>query len=394
MRRTMNWGAAFCALLMTANAGTAQEEGGVEVTIGGVVASRYVYHMDYFQGRNFNPGPPAVPGAPAETVTGYAYDANAHNRMMMNQVRLHIGADLAEGTSGYVALVIGEDAQANAGTGNNPLGGGNAWDVEEAKITHSFTDQLSVTVGKFITFQGWEVIDPTGNINISRGYLYQNAEALTLLGGYVEFKASDQLTLIGGLVNGWDQVNDNNDTKTILLRGVFDPTEQLNLGLTIMHGPEGQFENEPLTSIDFVGSLKVNEQLSVAFQFNMGDQAGEDANGAKTFPATTTRPDSSWMGFGIWPEFRFEKFSVGVRLEHFIDSDNARIGGAIPAPGLATDEVSYTDIAITPAMQLADNFTVRGEVRFTSASEDVFVDEDGVADGGNMTIGLEALWTF
>jgi hypothetical protein len=194
--------------------------------------------------------------------------------------------------------------------------------------------------------------------------------------------------LMGGLSNGWDQDTDTNDTKTVMLYGAYKPSEQFNAALTIYHGPEGQYENEQLTSIDFVATYKHNEDFNVDFQFNRGSQERNQSNDPIALGGAV-REDFTWMGLGIWPEFRFDKFTLGARLQYLSDDDNNLITNIN-----AATEVTYVDIAITPSVQLTETVQLRGELRYTSASEDVYTDEDGAADDKNMTVALEAVWKF
>jgi hypothetical protein len=331
--------------------------------------------------------------------------------MFMTQ-RLYVQGDLGQGSMAYVTVALGHDALFNASSGWGAIdsAAGNVLpmtvDLEEAYIEHALNDQVTILFGKKATYQGWEVLNPAGNTNISRGLLYTNTEAFTHTGAYLQIAQDGVLgedTSAGavvGVINGWDAMLDNNKTKTVLLRGFADGPNW-SLGGNLYYGSYDA-EEEQRTSIDVVGTVDVNENFSVAGQIIWGSDEFDDGS---LHGVTNSEDSASWFGVGIWPTVKIDKFSFGARLEYLVDSQDYAIERE-DNPGLpidpdyedygdfSDDGVTYIDVALTPAYLVSDNLTFRGEVRVTSASEDVFLDEDGDATNSMTTIGLEALWTF
>lgn len=359
----VRWGAALAALMLAAPAVLAAE---TELSLSGVGALRYVHHE----------GSGSIPG--------YAYDADADDRFMVNQLRFSAVAKSGENTSTHATLVLGEDAQANQSSG---LGGGAA-DLEEMYVEHKLTNDLTLVVGKFATWQGKEVINPKENTNISRGLLYQNTEAFTHTGAAVKYQINKQVGIWGGAVNGWDVVVDNNSELTIIVRAdlSFLPDAKgkakLTGGVNVYFGSQEPGNNAmDTTSIDATFSYEVSKEFSIAAQVIQGT----------TKDGVMMGEDASWLGIGIWPTYTMNKFTLGIRIETLDDSDNARIGATIPPTATG---VNYMDIAFTPAYDLADNVKVRAEIRLTTADEDVYMDADGMATDSNMTLSFETVWTF
>jgi len=71
---------------------------------------------------------------------------------------------------------------------------------------------LSVKLGHFYTIIGYEVVAATGNFFYSHAYTFNFSEPFTHTGALATYNASDDLTLYGGYVLGWDSgFEDNGD---------------------------------------------------------------------------------------------------------------------------------------------------------------------------------------
>ncbi len=72
---------------------------------------------------------------------------------------------------------------------------------------------LSVKLGHFYTIIGNEVVQSTGNFFYSRQFTFYNAEPFTHTGALASYKLSDNTTVYGGYVLGWDSgFQDNGDS--------------------------------------------------------------------------------------------------------------------------------------------------------------------------------------
>src|SRR5207247_11041539 len=85
---------------------------------------------------------------------------------------------------------------------------------------------LQFDVGKFVTQHGAEVIEAKDNWNYSRSLLFALAIPYYHFGVRATYAFSDKFTLAGYLVNGWNNVVDNNTGKTLGVQAVVTPTEK------------------------------------------------------------------------------------------------------------------------------------------------------------------------
>ena len=82
-------------------------------------------------------------------------------------------------------------------------------------MTYALNDTLQAKLGKYVTLLGAEVIDNTGNFNISRSFLFGHAIPFTHNGLRLTYTPSDRFQMNIGVVNGWDKFVEENNTKSL-----------------------------------------------------------------------------------------------------------------------------------------------------------------------------------
>ncbi|WP_236625162.1 outer membrane beta-barrel protein [Rhodopirellula sp. SWK7] len=93
----------------------------------------------------------------------------------------------------------------------------NGWDnggdyghaLPQAYVEAGYGD-LSVKLGHFYTIIGWEVVGAPDNFFYSHAYTMYNSEPFTHTGALATYNASDDLSVYGGWVTGWDSGFENN----------------------------------------------------------------------------------------------------------------------------------------------------------------------------------------
>src|SRR5262249_21497912 len=73
---------------------------------------------------------------------------------------------------------------------------------------------LKIQVGKIHTLVGLEQINGWDNYNISRTWMFGLSQAFTTTGVRFTYPIASWATVALGLVNGWDNIDDNNRSKT------------------------------------------------------------------------------------------------------------------------------------------------------------------------------------
>src|SRR5688572_3663338 len=165
------------------------------------------------------------------TVTGVQtcalpiFDANSlrsldpeENSFTFDLFQLHLHSNLPEGVSIATKLDFGKTASriASDWDGDGALSNSeetNDFEVEEAFLAYApdWAGGGSVKFGKFVTLLGAEVIEAPANPNFTRSFSFGYAIPFTHTGLLFSAPLGDMFSLSAGVVNGWDNVVDNND---------------------------------------------------------------------------------------------------------------------------------------------------------------------------------------
>ena len=294
-----------------------------------------------------------------------AYDSS--NGFLLNQASLAVKHQLNEHVYGQIRF----DAGANAGI--NSFGTSRLFDVREAFAVATGSG-FTFTAGKFVTYQGIEVVDGWANPTITRGYLYYLAEPVTHVGAKLHYTV-DAFDVGVGVVNGWDTNNgyfatgDNNPQKTLIWRLGY-ATAPFFAGFSGTYGVEkAGTDSDPRLSLDLTGGVVVTPNLTINFQGNYGTEKN-----AQLLDPTKA---ATWVGFGLQPLFKMDAFQIGARFEYFSDKGLSRTGYFVNplddmgAPTNTNDKVSLWTFGLAPGYTIAGAMLLRAEIRVDGANKEV-----------------------
>jgi len=307
----------------------------------------------------------------------------------LHQVAFQIAKQPKEGFGGLVNVTAGTDVPVFAAYPYT--GGSSQFDVTQAYGQYA-TGPLTVIAGKFVTLQGSEYIWAPSNSYYSRAILF-GAIPFTHTGVRATYAASDTVSLIAGINNGWDQVSSASRSKTIEIGATFNPIKPLNIAFSDYAGNAsaatfgGNFAGEPTgarNSFDINGSYAINDAASVGLEYLNVSQSNFQSlvPGGGTIKAKY----NGWALYGtylITPAWR-----AALRVETFNDKDGFHFG---------TPETKYTEETATLTWLASDNFELRGEVRGDHAGNPVFYDWGAPATGTSKTLlsyAIEGIFKF
>jgi len=153
---------------------------------------------------------------------------------------------------GTVSLIFGKNADIINGSNSS-------WrNVLQAYATYSGTGGLTVDFGKFLTWIGYEGVASADQDNYSRSSLFYYAQPIYHTGFRVSKPITPKLNASVYLVNGINEVDDSNDSKS------YGATLSTSVGATSItanyyggnEGPKG------LTYAEHLGDLVVTHQLT------------------------------------------------------------------------------------------------------------------------------------
>jgi hypothetical protein len=317
-----------------------------------------------------------------------SYDAQ--DNTISNTAHLSLTGTGGDGIGYVVDLDAGHDpATTVGGVSSSGVGLQEAYLTYLCPITH-----IGVKAGKFVTYEGIEVIETNANPTISRGYLFGMAEPFTHVGGVLTYVAG-KLDFAVGAVNGWDLPNDNNKGKTLVGKIGFNFGDPFTATLSGYHGPEQAQVSSGTAiidsrsgfnrdSVDLTVLTKLIPKVDLWLQANAGTEKGvvdNDADGINESRAT-------WKGAGVQPLIHFgDKFTIGARLEYFDDPQGVRTGTGLK-------NICATNFTVTPGYKLTDNVQVRAEYRYDTSNKKIWVDDKGTAKDSTSTTALQFVYAF
>ena len=321
-----------------------------------------------------------------------------HDSFSVHQAAFTLAKQPKEGFGALVNVTFGEDADVIAPFNQNP-GSTSKVDLTQAFIQYAKGPFTGIG-GKFVTLAGAEVINPTQDTNFSRSILFGYAIPFTHTGVRGTYAVNDTLSLILGLNNGWDLLQDTNGSKTIEAGASYAPRKDLSFTAA------GYFGNEKLCGsacaspvpaftpggyrglFDVVGTYNATDKLTFILNYDYGWQdnastATPDANGVAT-----------WYGLAGYGNYQFnDQWRGSLRLEYFDDKDGYRTGVV----------QQWKEMTYTMAYLPNKNIELRGEYRydrsnghapFPSGAFNAFNNTNGGTSNGQYSFALEALFKF
>jgi hypothetical protein len=215
-------------------------------------------------------------------------------------------------------------------------GGQNLWrHIQQAYITGTH-GKLTLDFGKFVTPIGAEVIETKDNWNYSRGILFTWAIPFYHFGGRATYAVNDKVSLAAYVVNGWNNVRDNNTAKSVGFVGTFKPTSKWTLVTNLLVGKEVASTDQSRTLLDGILTFNVNDDFALMANYDFGKDYGPNL-----LPGVRGA-EADWQGIaGYFKAKVSDKITISNRYEWFDD----RAGFMT---GTAQELQSYTATAMIP----------------------------------------------
>lgn len=225
------------------------------------------------------------------------------------------------------------------------------------------SDKVTLTMGNFNTFLGYEVISPSGNFNYSTSYLFSYGP-FSHTGIKADFSLSEDFDLMLAVMNPTDITEFNINDEYAFGAQLGFKGQYLNFLLD-----DGAFE------IDFTGGFDLSETFFLGIN-------------AAYFEA-----DADSLGFygaAIYPQYATsESFTIGLRAEYFQEE------GGFGAIGTGVEDSSVFATTLTGSYNVG-NLTIKPELRLDSASDDsaFFLDTDLAPQKSLSSFLLAAIYSF
>lgn len=232
---------------------------------------------------------------------------------------------------------------------------------------------LQIDAGKFVTQHGAEVIEARDNWNYSRSLLFALAIPYYHAGVRATYTVNDKVSLMGTVVNGWNNLKDNNSAKTFAAQVIVKPVSQVSIIQNYMTGAEQADNTDDVRHLfDTVVTLAVTPKVSIMGNYDYGR---DSVAGAPV----------SWQGLAGYLKVQTTSWlAVIPRVEWFDDPDGFMTG------------TSHTmkDATITGEFKLMDGLLWRVEYRRDMSDAEVFTKNIGATAKSQDTFGFGILYSY
>jgi hypothetical protein len=313
-------------------------------------------------------------GVPPSKFNGPYNAVDRANEAMMNQVYFiaerTLPTDGSNGIGYRTDLLYGEDFPLAMSLGWETNPGPQDWNSGQyygLAIPQLYAEignhDISLKLGHFYTIVGYEGVPAVGNFFYQKSYSYQFAGPFNHWGGLVNWRASDNVEVDAGLVNGWNGLASPYSDANFLGRvRAKNDDNTFATSFAIVSGNEGNdfsplFQPAPpLTSANrtrysLLFELRPSDNVEYVFHQWLGTQAEGLADGGTAL----------WTGIDQYLYYRMSKTWLwGARFEWFQDTDGTRVGlnrpsnpNHVPLPG------NYYSLTVGPNWVPTGNFLMR-----------------------------------
>ena len=273
-----------------------------------------------------------------------AFDVN-HNSMTLNLAEINLTKAVSKETPIGYKLTLAVGPTADIVNGADPLGANStAANFLQYYISGRIPvgNGLTVDVGKFVTPLGAEVIETPGNFNYSRGLLFTWAIPYYHFGVRTTY-AGSKASISGFLLNGWNNVVDNNGGKTGGVQITLTPSSKFTFVQGYLAGPEQKGNNHNVRQVlDSIMTINLSKKVTFLANFDYGHESVPLGDSVK------------WYGIAAYMKFQLSsKFAITPRYEMYNDLDGFTTGTA----------QQLREFTVTPEIAFNDHLMTRFEYR-------------------------------
>jgi hypothetical protein len=282
---------------------------------------------------------------------------------------------------------------------------------------YKLTDKITLNLGQFNTFLGYEVISPAVNFHYSTSYLFSWGP-FNHTGLRADFDLGGGMVAKLAIMNPTDIVEFNPVNTYTFGAQIGHASEKGGIWLNLLYGDQDgslettddafqrddngnvlldEFGNPLLISsagslfqADITTGYSITEKFYLGFNTSMQSVAAGESFVAEGDVADSDGDAATFMGFAVYPKVTLsEKFAVGLRAE-YLKVTNGHLGI------FGVDENGDGSVM---EFTLSGKYKVGGltfipEFRLDTTSEDSFYDADGKAQNKMTSMSLAAVYKF
>jgi hypothetical protein len=245
---------------------------------------------------------------------------------------------------------------------NSPMYSATGNVVNQLYMYWNVSEKVTLTMGNFNTFLGYEVISPAANFNYSTSYLFSYGP-FSHTGIKADFALGEDLSAMIGVFNPTDLTE-------------YNPTGIYAFGAQL--GYKGQYVNLLSDSgayeLDYTGGFSLSDHFYLGLNAAVYDNDGTGFAGVALYPQLSTS----------------DTFALGLRGEYFVESGAY---GAIDQIGNGTEDGSVFALTLTASASIG-NLILKPEFRIDNASDDSFLNTKFAPQKSLSSFLLAAVYVF
>ncbi len=325
-------------------------------------------YLDAFYSYNLN--------KPTDLRNDFRVFDNRHNTIQVGLIQTQLTY-----TTGDLEIVgdITFGPNANVANYGNVIAG-SAIVIKQAYLAYHFNDKLKLTVGQYGTHMGFEPIESYLNFNYSLSYQFAYGP-IYHTGIKLDYQLNENWSVMAGVVNGWDELIDVNESKSITLQVATTAIPNAELALNWIGGDEngspaswGNFEGSYTSLVDIAGRYHISDNFMLGTNAGFGwyNTTAQFFNGADPYSGNGT-----WWAAAFYIQYYLnDEVGIGFRGERIDDPNSFRTGVG-----------SLNGLTFTVDYKLSENFMIKPEIRIDQSDNAVFTSSDG-ANTTQPTIGI------
>ncbi|RSK40995.1 porin [Hymenobacter perfusus] len=305
---------------------------------------------------------------------GFLYSHNRQNEFTVNNAVIGLRYDNGQ-VRGALGLHAGTYVSANYAAEDQVLKL-----LYEAYAGFRPFKKAWLDVGIFGSHIGFESALSKDNWTLTRSLMAENSPYYEA-GARLTYEVSPKLTLTGLVLNGWQNIRENNQAKAVGTQIQWKPTDKLLINSSTFYGNE-----QPQDSVrrrryfhDFYVSYAATDRLSLALVFDVGKQESEQ-RGSEA---------DTWHTGAVFVRYKLaDKWTAAARAEYY-NADRGVLISTISPVAAATDfkvQAASLNLDYAPT----SNVTVRVEGRTFHGRQPFLTDRNGnpTRNYGNLTSSI------
>jgi hypothetical protein len=238
--------------------------------------------------------------------------------------------------------------------------------------------QVTFSLGKFNAPIGFESLDAPYIYQFSHALLFTYTPPTNLTGLRADAALSDGWASTLYAVNGWDRNDETDALQTYGGRLAYRPRDGWTFGLSAISGVDEASGDSAFTFtrsvVDADISIQAAPNLLIGGEMNHGWISAGDA-------------ELDWFGVMVLAHANLNAWlGMTLRVDQISDDDGwifGRAGGEVRR--------SFT---AAPTFTMGDGMASLIELRVDTSDEDVFLDDEGRAQGATTSVAFEATYSF